>query len=250
MRQAIACNLVDSLDPDIAVVVSAPENKAVNLGQIVAQSGKVGIYGGLISQKGIVNADSAVVGENGRIFFKASKDVTLDAGSITSARGGTIEVLGGMESGTVRVSGALDASAPNGGDGGFIETSAAHVKVDDSARITTLAPYGKAGTWLIDPTNYTIAAVDPLNGSSYMSNTTLSTNLAGGSIVIQTLAGGGGNGDIFVNDAVTWANSNTLTLRAHNDININHTITNTGGGKLVLRADSDANGAGTVIDPI
>jgi len=52
--------LVDSLNPDIAVVVSAPENKAVNLGQIVAQSGKVGIYGGLISQKGSINADSAV----------------------------------------------------------------------------------------------------------------------------------------------------------------------------------------------
>jgi len=52
--------LVDSLDPDIAVVVSAPDDKAVNLGQIMAQSGKVGIYGGLISQKGIVNADSAV----------------------------------------------------------------------------------------------------------------------------------------------------------------------------------------------
>lgn len=243
-------NLVDSVHPDIAVVVSAPENTAVNLGEILAQSGKVGIYGGLISQRGLVNADSAVVGENGRILLKASKNITLDAGSTTSARGGTIEVLGGMESGTVRVSGALDASAPNGGDGGFIETSAAHVKVDDSARITTLAPYGKAGLWLIDPTDYTIAAVDPLNGSSYMSNTTLSTNLAGGSIVIQTLAGGGGNGDIFVNGAVTWANSNTLTLSAHNNININQNITNTGGGKLVLRADSDANGVGTVIDPI
>ena len=79
--------LVDSIDPDISVVVSAPENKAVNLGQIIAQSGKVGIYGGLIPQKGNVNADSAIAGENGRIFFKASKDVTLGAGSVTSANG-------------------------------------------------------------------------------------------------------------------------------------------------------------------
>jgi filamentous hemagglutinin family protein len=220
--------LVDSLDPNIAVVVSAPENKAVNLGQILAQSGKVGIYGGLISQKGLVNADSAVVGENGRIFFKASKDVTLDAGSVTSARGGTIKVLGDMENGTVRVSGALDASAPNGGDGGFIETSAAHVKVDDSARITTLALYGKAGFWLIDPTDYTIAAADPANGSSYMSNTTLSTNLDLGSIVIQTLVSGGGNGDIFVNDAISWTSNYGLTLSAYRNINVNANITATG----------------------
>jgi filamentous hemagglutinin family protein len=79
--------LVDSMDPDIAVVVSAPENKAVNLGEIIAQSGKVGIYGGLLHQKGLVNADSASIGENGRIFFRASRNVTLDAGSVTSANG-------------------------------------------------------------------------------------------------------------------------------------------------------------------
>lgn len=243
--------LVDSLDPDIAVVVSAPENKAVNLGQIVAQSGKVGIYGGLISQRGIVNADSAVVGENGRIFFKASKDVTLDAGSTTSARGGTIKVLGDMESGTVRVSGTLDASAPNGGDGGFIETSAAHVKVDDSARITTLAPYGKAGFWLIDPTDYTIAAADPQNGSSYMSNTTLSTNLGLGAIVIQTLGTGVGNGDIFVDDAVSWSSNYGLTLSAYRNININANITATGGGGIEIHAAGDVTqNAGSIANTI
>jgi len=69
--------------------VSAPADKALNIGQIIAESGKVGIYGGLISQKGIVNADIAVVGENGKIFFKATKDITLDAGSTTSAQAAT-----------------------------------------------------------------------------------------------------------------------------------------------------------------
>lgn len=66
----------------------------------------------------------------------------------------------------MNVSGTLDASAPNGGNGGFIETSATHVKIADDVKITTAAPDGNAGTWLIDPTDYTIAAVDPLNGSS------------------------------------------------------------------------------------
>jgi len=46
---------------------------AVNLGQIIAQSGQTGIYGALIKQRGIVNANSAVVGENGKIVFKASQ---------------------------------------------------------------------------------------------------------------------------------------------------------------------------------
>ena len=39
--------------------------------------------------------------------------------------------MGDMQSGTVNISGKLDASAPNGGDGGFIETSAAQVLVTD-----------------------------------------------------------------------------------------------------------------------
>ena len=43
-------------------------------------------------------------------------------------RNGTIMLLGDMHNGTVNLSGTLDASAPDGGDGGFIETSAARVQ--------------------------------------------------------------------------------------------------------------------------
>ncbi|WP_243656590.1 filamentous hemagglutinin N-terminal domain-containing protein [Paucimonas lemoignei] len=91
-------HLVDSANPDLHVVVSAPENQALNLGQVVAESGKIGVYGALIKQRGLVSADSAVVGENGKIVFKASKDALLEAGSRTSATGagtgGTVHVLG------------------------------------------------------------------------------------------------------------------------------------------------------------
>ena len=90
--------LVDSANPDLHVVVSAPANQAVNLGQVIAQGGKVGIYGALVNQRGVVNANSAQVGENGKIVLKASGDTLLEAGSVTSAtgagKGGTIEVLG------------------------------------------------------------------------------------------------------------------------------------------------------------
>ena len=59
----------------------------LNLGQIVAASGHVGIAAGLIQQKGIIKADSATLGENGKIVLKASKAVTLDKGSVTTANG-------------------------------------------------------------------------------------------------------------------------------------------------------------------
>ncbi|MHB8093263.1 MAG: two-partner secretion domain-containing protein, partial [Syntrophales bacterium] len=139
--------LVDSLNPDISVVVSAPENKAVNLGQIIAQSGKVGIYGGLISQKGAVNADSAVVGENGRIFFKAKKNITLDAGSTTSAngiQGGQIKI---QSEGTTLVSGTVTA-AGNSGKGGDIKVLGNKIGLIDNARVEVSGKIG-GGTVLI-----------------------------------------------------------------------------------------------------
>jgi filamentous hemagglutinin family protein len=111
--------LVDSNDPDLRVSLAAPGGQAVNLGQVIAQGGRIGIYGALVNQRGAVNADSAVMGANGRIVLKASGKATLDAGSVTSARGGagadggTVQVLGGQ---VIVASGAgVDASGRNGG---------------------------------------------------------------------------------------------------------------------------------------
>lgn len=90
--------LADASDPNIRVVVSAPQDQALNMGTVVAQGGKVGIYATLIRQRGIVSANSAIRGENGKILFKASGDTLLEAGSTTSAtgvgRGGEIVLLG------------------------------------------------------------------------------------------------------------------------------------------------------------
>ncbi|HYD94083.1 MAG TPA: filamentous hemagglutinin N-terminal domain-containing protein [Noviherbaspirillum sp.] len=90
--------LVDTMNPDLQVVISAPEDEAVNLGKVIAQGGKTGIYGALVKQRGFINADSAVVGENGKVVLKASRDTLLEAGSVTSAtgagKGGELRVLG------------------------------------------------------------------------------------------------------------------------------------------------------------
>ncbi|MGZ3183842.1 MAG: beta strand repeat-containing protein, partial [Telluria sp.] len=107
--------LVDSNNPDLHVVVSAPENKAVNLGQVIAQGGRIGIYGALVNQRGTLNANSAVMGANGKIVLKASGDTLLEAGSVTTAtgagQGGSVHVLGQR----VAVGGTVDASGAAGG---------------------------------------------------------------------------------------------------------------------------------------
>ena len=78
--------LADSSNPDLHVVLSAPEHQAVNLGQVVADGGRVGIYGALVRQRGVVNADSARIDASGKVVLRASGDVILDAASVTSAR--------------------------------------------------------------------------------------------------------------------------------------------------------------------
>ena len=110
-------SLVDSEDPDVAVVVSAPSDKALNLGRIVARAGKIGIYAGLLEQGGLVSADSVSAG-NGSIVFKASTTV-LDAKSTTTANGpsgGRITIQGGSTS----VDGIVSA-AGTGNKGGEIQ---------------------------------------------------------------------------------------------------------------------------------
>lgn len=126
--------------------------------------------------------------------------------------------------GDVAVSGTLDASAPDGGNGGFIETSGANVTINPSAVITTDAPEGEDGLWLIDPNDFYIAAA-----GGNVTGTSLSMYLNSGNVTIQTATMGtaGGNGDIFVNDAVSWQNGNRLLLQAERNVEINRAITAT-----------------------
>jgi filamentous hemagglutinin family protein len=109
--------LVDSGNPDLHVVVSAPSDRAVNLGQVIAAGGKIGIYGALVNQRGRVSADSAVVGANGNVVLRASRDTVLEAGSLTSAtgagKGGEVHVLG--ERVALAGDARIDASGAAGG---------------------------------------------------------------------------------------------------------------------------------------
>ncbi len=158
---------------------------------------------------------------------------------------GKIVLLGGFDGGTTLVAGTLDASAPLGGGGGFIETSGAHVKIADGAKVTTKANTGQSGTWLIDPNDFTVAA-----SGGDMTGTAVSQALSdNGSFIIETASMGtaGGNGDIHINDGIAWNTSSTLTLKAERDININANINSTGAGKLALEfgqgAVADGNSA-------
>ncbi|NYE58932.1 filamentous hemagglutinin family protein [Duganella sp. 1224] len=111
--------LFDSRDPNVQVVVSSPADQALNLGSIVAQGGRVGVYGALVNQRGAINANSAVRGENGKIVLKASGTTLVEAGSTTTATGSNLNTGGdilllGQQVG-VTGNALVDASGAAGG---------------------------------------------------------------------------------------------------------------------------------------
>ncbi|MDO8702379.1 MAG: hypothetical protein Q7J77_08140, partial [Undibacterium sp.] len=188
-----------------------------------------GAVNALVENRGMIQADGGRVlltaQAAGNLLQTAVNNTGVIQAQTIGNRNGTILLLGDMQSGTMSVGGTLDASAPNGGNGGFIETSAARVSIRDDVRVTTAAPQGLMGTWLIDPQDFIIGAGGNISGA------TLSAQLVNNSINITTAAGTG-NGDIFVNDAITWTAAGaptTLTLTADRDTNINAAVTATNG---------------------
>lgn len=191
------------------------------------------VLNSLANNGGLIQADGGTVlmsaGAKDSLLASVVNNTGVIRARTVENRNGTIVLLGGMEAGTTQVGGTLDASAPDGGNGGFIETSAAHVKVAEDASITTAAPRGSSGTWLIDPVDFTIAA-----SGGDMTGATLSSNLGGGNVIIQSTTGATGTaGDVNVNDVVSWS-TNKLTLNAQNNININANLNASGTGQLAL----------------
>jgi filamentous hemagglutinin family protein len=188
-----------------------------------------GTVNALVQNGGLIQADGGQVMLTAQAAGSLLKTAVNNTGVIQAQtiqnHNGSIKLLGDMQSGTVNVGGTLDASAPAGGNGGFVETSAAHVKVANDAKITTLASAGKTGTWLIDPTDYTVAA-----GGGNITGAALGTNLDSTNVTLDSTVGGAGTaGNVNVNDAVSWTGTTTLTMKAVNDVNINQAITGING---------------------
>ncbi|HEU4819525.1 filamentous hemagglutinin N-terminal domain-containing protein, partial [Janthinobacterium sp.] len=204
-----------------------------------------GAVGALVHNGGMIKADGGSVVLTAQAAGDLLKTVVNNTGVIEAhsidTRGGTIKLLGDMQSGTVNAAGTLDASAPAGGNGGFIDTSAAHVKLDDALKVTTAAPRGLSGTWLIDPTDFNIA----VSGGD-MTGAFLSNSLKSGNVQIQSISGSGGTqGNINVNDNVNWT-ANKLTLTAQNNININKAMRGAGTASLALEYGQSGLAAGNL----
>ncbi|TFZ00135.1 two-partner secretion domain-containing protein [Ramlibacter humi] len=228
---------------------AAGDKVTLNFGgdSLVGVAIEQGTLDALVANGGAVRADG------GRIVLAAKTASELVDAAVNNTgelrartiadHGGRILLLSDMEHGVTSVGGRIDAGAPEGGNGGFVETSAARVRVADGASITTAAAKGRSGTWLIDPTDFTIAA-----SGGDITGAQLAAQLAGGNVTIQTSAGGSGSGDILVQDNIAKAAGGdaTLTLQAHHSVTVdtNVSIAST-SGKLNLVASANNDGSNT-----
>lgn len=148
-----------------------------------------------------LQADAQVQGDGGRVIVWSDR---------TTRFYGRISARGGLQ----------------GGNGGFVETSGAIGLDLGGGSVDTGAPAGGAGTWLIDPSDITIASEDttalgnpdffsPLD-SATLDVTTIIEALRNNNVTITTVGAGQGNGDIFltvpINSEVA-GRSLTLTSR-------------------------------------
>lgn len=178
---------------------------------------------------------------------------TITADALSRGNGGRVIVwseAGTQVHGTIRARGG-----PIAGNGGFVETSS-RGRLDVQTTPDLSAPFGQAGTWLIDPRNITIGAPGTATADSDFINVTLLQNaLATGATVIVSTEGAGnqeGNITLASNLDFNGTGTSTLSLQAANNIIINGQIADSAPAtvdrlNLSLIGDSDTTGNGAVI---
>ena len=179
------------------------------------------------------------------LLIDAASSLMAD-GTSGDAAGGTVIV---WSDGTTTFDGTASVRGSATGDGGFVETSGAHL--DLHGEIDVSSALGQSGTWLIDPVDITV--------DSSLIASILPVLEAGGDIVITTDNPGGDLGNITFADALTVDFANdasaddeaTLTAFADNAITVDAAITAlngvfnidaTGTNGITINAAVDTNG--------
>lgn len=226
--------LLNPTSPNLSVEISAPGTQALNLGELVASSGRIGIYAPLIDQRGSINADSAVQTASGQIELRASGDVLLQAGSTTHASGaadsqqagGTMHIVAGNKLDLAAGAQVAVEGGGLGGNGGSLELSGAQLVLAGNYSGRAHAPGFANGSLLLDPEyiNIISGGYDKIPASGVVDSASSPSNLD-----IDPLALANG----------PWS---AIQLAATRDINVVSPILNLGGVRnFNLSAGQDIN---------
>ena len=217
---------------------------------------------GRLDASGATGGGSIDIAATGVIAVGAN--ASLEANATGSGNGGSVKVVAGD---SLRAYGSLSArGGAEGGNGGFIETSAAQFDLA-GIRADASAPVGSAGSWLIDPFDVDIVSgvatgsltgnpFDPIAASTIQDGDINAALNAGTSVTIGTGSTGSPLlGDIHMSNAKGAVNINystnkgpvTFQLDANRSVrgDAGTVIQSTGGGALNVVFNADVNNGGT-----
>lgn len=163
----------------------------------------------------------------------------------------------------------------NGGDGGLIETSSTGALFVEGIYVNALAPKGKAGDWLLDPSTININATG-VNYDPFWHNTGLTfgtvdigvatinaasanvnlwawddinfnanVNIAAAGVGLTAIAGR----DISISNKNLVTNNGDLGFSAGRDFKFTNSSIDTNGGDVVVDADRSISFSGTAANP-
>ena len=227
--------LVDTGHPGVSIALSGAAGEVKNMGRIVADAGRIGLGGALVTNAGEISASSAVR-EGGRVFLRATALKTTPTSDIhaNGTSGGNVVLAADRAD----IDGQISA-AGSAGPGGFVDTSG-HA----SLNVQHAPTVGRGGEWLIDPSDLEVVAgngggasvgqgiiVSTENGTTIGADAITAQLNLGASVALITGGAGNAPGNINVNAAITKTSGGDarLTMRAHNDITINAPISSSSG---------------------
>jgi len=275
-----ADRVVVRADGSLALVVSpAPTDLAVTNGMTIVSgridvsnlSGKGGLAGIFGEKVGLVNAQINASGlfGGGKVLIGGDfqgngiapnalrtfvdRNSKIDVSAILQGNGGTAIVWADQ---STRFLGSIAAKGgTQSGNGGFVEVSGKQ-NLDYRGSVNTLAPNGKIGTLLLDPTDINVitvttppatfigglTAVDQFNDPDAPIGNTLDVALINGAASNVTLQA---TNNINFNSTVAITTPGIgLTAQAGNNININNVNIDLQGGNLTLLANDPAFASG------
>ena len=197
-----------------------------------------------------------IMADGGQVVMTASAADALSASMVSNAgtvqartlenKQGRILLLGDIRHGEVEHGGMLDASAPAGGHGGFVNTFAARLRIPEGARITTAATEGKTGVWeSISTADTVIHAGNLPEAASGIAADALTASLAHTHVDLHAQAPFAQKRHIRVNAGIRHER-HRLTLHADHDIDINARVSVEGTGSLHLNYGGTTGSAAAV----
>ncbi|GJH17719.1 filamentous hemagglutinin N-terminal domain-containing protein [Caballeronia novacaledonica] len=228
--RAINAGTIDS--PGGFAALAAGERIAVTLGDhsMIGLSVERGALNALAANHGLIQADG------GQAWLAASAEDALfnnvvnNTGIIRARsavnQNGVIRLV--ADTGVVQVGGTLDASAPNGGNGGIIETAGTQVRVAPDTQVTTAAASGQTGTWRIASDFAALVGADDDIGRRFgtIQSATLSRVLESTNVSISAASppGFAPFGFVLIDGPVAWRGANMLSLAAQSGIRLDASI--------------------------